>query len=188
MSFQNMRSACAIAVALFAASNGVYAATADAASATINITAEVTGATCTPSWNGSTPVSIDLGQVSATDMAAKGDVGSLKPFTLKLSDCDKSVSKVAVIAGGTADATDPTAFANTLTGDSAASGVAVALFGGDDQATQIQPGSTTPAEYSVTNGAAEMTFMAKLLRTAADDKGVTNGKVSSTATLYMSYE
>lgn len=188
MSFnvKKMGSASAVALALFAASWGAHAA--EATSAVVNITATVVGKTCTPSWTSGSTVSVDLGKVSTANLAAQGDVGAEKPFTLSLSDCDSGVAKVAVTATGSADGTDATAFKNT----GSATGVAVTLFGGDDGTTQLLPDGTTAAEYTVTNGAASMPFLAKLVRSAAADSGdtagVANGTVSSTATLYMTYQ
>lgn len=185
LSVQKVGSVSVIAAALFAASWGAQAAVADAASATVNITAEIVGKTCTPSWKAGTAVSVDLGKVSTGSLAAAGDVGSLKPFTLSLKDCDSGVTKVAVEAAGTADSDDASAFANTAA-SGAATGVAVTLFGGEEQSKQLTPDSSKVVEYTVTDGAADMTFLAKLERTTSE--AVTEGKVSSTATLYMTYE
>ncbi|KVD77998.1 hypothetical protein WS62_29675 [Burkholderia sp. ABCPW 14] len=180
-----------ITAALFAASWGAQAATANTASATVNITATVVGKTCTPSWTAD-GVSVSLGSVASTDLAAQGDVGALKPFTLSLTNCDSGVTKVSVMGVGTADGTDSTDFANKESGDDAAAGVAVALFGGPAQDTQIKPDGTTPVEYPVSNGGVDMTFLAKLVRSAATADTQSDvlkpGKVSSTATLYMTYE
>lgn len=176
------------AAALLAASWGAQAdGTDNSPSATVHITATVVGATCTPTWTAGDKVEVALGLVSDTDLAGVGDVGTTKPFSLSLKDCDDGVTKVAVVAMGTADSADSKAFANTA-GDGAADGVAVTLFGGDDQKTQLAPGGDA-IEYAVKDGAVDMTFLAKLERSAAvPDKGTKDGAVESTASLYMTYE
>lgn len=179
-----------ITASLFVASWGAQAAVADAASATVNITATVQGSTCTPSWKNANPVTVDLGKVASSDLTTQGEIGALKAFILTLSKCDTSVTKVEVTASGTADDTDADAFANTAAGG--ATGVAVTLFGGDAQDTQLKPDGSKSVEYEVKDGAANMSFLAKLERSAAADSGeekaVTDGAVSSTATLNMTYE
>lgn len=183
---KKLYSASAIALAIYASSWGAHAA--DATSAVVNMTATVVGQTCTPSWASSDNVSVDLGRVSAKDLVSQGDVGSARPFSLSLTNCDSGVTKVSVTAAGTPDGTDASAFKNT--GD--ATGVAVTLFGGDDGTQQLMPDGSSSVLYSITGGAAKMPFSAKLIRSAATDvdenKGVKNGSVISTATLYMTYQ
>lgn len=177
------------ALALMVASCGAHAAgnVADAAMAQVNITATVVGGTCTPSWKSSTPVAVDLGKVSDTNMADKGDIGSMKPFTLSLTDCASGISKVSVMSVGTPDSVDSSAYANLDAGTTAAKGVAVTLFGGTDQKTQLKPSGST-ADYAINNGGADMVFLAKLERTSDSSTAITDGSLQSTATLYMTYE
>lgn len=174
-------SASAIALAVYASSWGAHAA--DATSAIVNMTATVVGQTCTPSWASSGNVSVDLGKVSAKDLVSQSDVGSARPFSLSLTNCDSGVTKVSVTAAGTPDGTDASAFKNT--GDAT-------LFGGDDGTQQLMPDGSSSVLYSITGGAGNMPFSAKLIRSAAtdvdDNKGVKNGSVISTATLYMTYQ
>lgn len=175
------------AAALLVASWGAQA-TDHSPSAVVHITATVVGSTCTPEWKAGENVEVALGKVSDAKLAAVGDVGATKPFVLSLKNCDAGVKKVSVTAMGQSDSSDSTAFANTAA-SGAAHGVAVTLFGGNDQSTQLTPDATGSAEYTVTDGAAEMTFLAKLVRSAAlSDSGSKDGAVESTATLYMGYE
>lgn len=174
------------AAAMLAASWSVHAADSSP-TATVHITATVVGNTCTPEWATEKNVEVSLGKVADTALKSVGDVGATKPFVLSLKDCDSGITKVSVTSMGQADTADSKAFANTAT--NGADGVAVTLFGGDDQSTQLTPDATSSAEYAVTDGAAEMTFLAKLKRSAAvAEGGNKDGAVESTATLYMSYE
>lgn len=172
------------AAALLVASWGAQATSTDGPStAIVHITATVTGNTCTPEWDGK-GVEVNLGKVADTALSNVGDVGAIKPFTLHLKDCDSGVTKVVVTAMGQGDSGDSSAFANgAATG--AANGVAVALYGGQ---TQLKPDGSTSAEYKVSDKAADMSFLAKLKRTADAGKGTKDGAVDSTATLYMTYE
>jgi len=176
------------ALTLMAASLGAHAKSnvADAAMAQVNITATVTGGTCTPSWSSTSPVAVVLGKVSDTDMAGKGDIGSMRPFTLSLTNCASGINKVSVMSVGTPDSLDTSAYAN-LSPANAAKGVAVTLFGGSDQKTQMKP-SGSSVDYAISNGGADMVFLAKLERTTDSGTAITDGDLQSTATLYMTYE
>lgn len=178
------------AAALLAALWGVQADAADdnTPAAQVKVTATVTGKTCTPTWNATKAETVMLGNVADTALANVGDVGTTKPFTLSLNDCDSGVTKVNVWAAGMPDSADTAAFKNTAS-TGAASGVAVTLWGGDDQSTQLTPDKRSSVAYTVTDGAAAMTFLAKLQRTAAvGDEQTKDGAVESIATLYMGYE
>jgi len=186
---KNLTVAGAVAMVFAGWGPQAQAATADASSANVVITATVTAKTCTPGWSATDGVKVDLGKVASSDMANKGDIGALKPFTLALTDCDAGVTNVEVTSSGNPDSTDTDAFANGATGDNAATGVAVTLFGGPSQNTQLTPSSKNAVTYPVnaTTHAVDMMFMAKLENSGLKD-GITAGNVSSNATLYMTYE
>ncbi|MBD8109344.1 MULTISPECIES: fimbrial protein [Erwiniaceae] len=177
--------------ALLAASWGAQATDASDTSpaAQVHFTATVTGNTCTPEWTLGSKMEVPFGKIADTTLATVGDVGSTQPFTLSLKNCDSGIKKVAVSALGTADGSDKKAFANTAASSGAASGVAVTLWGGSDHSTQLTPDATSQAEYKVTDGAAAMSFVAKLERSAAvGEKGTKDGSVESIANLYLDYE
>lgn len=175
-----------LAAALLASSGAALAAAASPSSAKVTVTATVVESTCTAGWDTS-GVEVNLGKVSTTTMAKKGDIGASKPFSLSLTGCS-DISNVNISASGTADATDNQAFANTGT----AKGVAVELFGGDGQTGQLLPNnSTSVLTYPVTNGTATLSLLAKLERTAADDAQAADfaaGEVNSVANLNLTYE
>lgn len=179
------------AAALLAASWGAQAEdpTDGSPAAEVHFTATVTGNTCTPEWTLGSKMEVPFGKIADTALASVGDVGSTQPFTLSLKNCDSGVRKVSVTALGKSDGSDKTAFANTAASN-AADGVAVTLWGGTNQSTQLTPDASSSAEYTVTDGAAAMTFLAKLERSAAvaADGGNKDGAVESTASLYLSYE
>ncbi|MBC3948126.1 fimbrial protein [Erwinia persicina] len=166
------------------------AATANTAEAKVEITGEVTAATCTAGWEGTKNIQVNLGKVSSDKLPNTGDIGALKPFSLELTGCE-GVNTITVTSSGVADATDPSDYANTATG-SPSVGVAVKLLGGPSQNTVLTPDGKTQVDYPVSGEEATLTFMAEMVRTAkTDSEGkteLTSGKLSSVATLYLTYE
>ncbi len=190
MSFnvKKIGSASVIAAALFAASWGAQAADgtiAAAGQATVNFTAAVTDATCTPSW-GANGVNVQFGKVSATDLVAAGDTGSTQRLTLKLKECT-GITKVNVRAEGTADGANANAFANAATGEDAATNVGFVLKGGADTSTTLKPNDATGVDYALADNATtlDLPFVAELVATKAK---ATAGAASGSATLFMTYE
>ncbi|MCU5774373.1 type 1 fimbrial protein [Erwiniaceae bacterium BAC15a-03b] len=172
-----------VVVALFVSSLNAQAASE---SATVNITAEVADNTCTPEW-GSSEVNVLMGKASQHDFTGKGKVVLSKPFTLKLKDCGDAASQVTVTASGLVDAGDADAFANTLNAESGgAGGVAILLYGGEDQSKKITPNGATPVTYKVISHKVDMNFTAKLEQSSA--AAVTAGNVKSVVTMQINYE
>lgn len=159
-----------------------FGAGAASDSATVNVTATVVDNTCTPQWSDS-GVSVDLNRVSLKDFGAD-KIGAEKTFTLSLTDCGSDTTKVVVTASGAEDNTDSRLFSNLES--SGATGVAVAIWGDSTQSTQLTPDGLTSAEYTVSNQAVDMTFLARLMQTG--DTAPTAGSVKSTVTLTMDYE
>jgi type 1 fimbria pilin len=152
-------------------------------SATITISATVVDSTCTPDWTASVPV--QLGRAAIRDFNAAGDVGASNSFELKLKDCGSGATVVKVTASGTGDDDNPGLFKNEAA-SGGASGVAVALFGGPEQSTQLKPGEDE-AEYDITGDTAPtLTFKAELRQSGATKP--TAGDVQSSATLTLTYE
>jgi type 1 fimbria pilin len=173
-------SACAITVALFAASSGAYAAAPG--STEVRFIATVTESTCTPGWNAATGIDVNFDKVRSENLNASGI--AKRPFTLRLSDC-QNVAGVQVSATGTADTQNNKAFANTESGDNAAKNVAFILLAGPDQNTPLMPNSGN-VEYKIGGDGStiEMPFMAELVSTGH----VKPGAASGIATLNMTYE
>ena len=159
-----------------------WGASAASDTATVNVTATVVDNTCTPQWSDS-GVSVELNRVSLKDFGSD-KVGAEKTFTLSLTDCGSDTTKVTVTASGTEDGTDSSLFSNLET--DGAEGVAVAIWGDSSQSTQLTPDGLTSAEYTVSNQAVDMTFLARLMQTGTATP--TAGSVRSTVTLTMDYE
>lgn len=173
----------AVAVLLLASSLSVQAAPE---SATVNITASVVDNTCTPDWDAA-GVSVPMGSAHVSDFNQKGDVALTKEFDLKLKDCGDASTKVKVTANGTGDTDDTSAFVNQTDVDGGgASGVAITIFGGEKQDTQLLPDGSASTEYAIADSAADMKFLAKLEMSGA--KAVTTGDVKSVVNMTIDYE
>lgn len=192
--------ACAVAMAMFAASWGAHAAdpTPNPGQATVNFKATVTDQTCTPDWSAD-GVSVDFHNVSKTDLATEGSVGSKVPFSLSLKGCS-GVTGVIVSTGGTTDDANQKVFANTSTEKGAATHVGFALLAGDKQTPLVPNDSTSTVEYKVPSTTTQdkdgnnvvtyadhvvLPFVAEVVATA---DAATSGPASGSATLYMTYE
>lgn len=150
---------------------------ATSSSATIDLSVTVQARTCTAGWsdNGTT---VDFGKTSLKDFGSAGQVTAKRPFSLSLSACDVSISRVKVTASGASDPDQPGFFANNGT----AKGMAIALLDAD---TGGPIGGANSAEYNVVNRTAQMNFLAELVSTGATPSV---GNLSSTVTLNMTYE
>lgn len=150
-------------------------------SATINLSATVVDNTCTTEWS-TAGVDVNMNRVSLQDFSDK--VGASKNFTLSLKDCGADTTTVKVTATGTPDDQDNTLFSNTEA--KGASGVGFSIWGGSTQATQMKPDGSGTAEYTITDGKADMVFLAKLMQTGTDTPGT--GEVKSIVTMTVDYQ
>lgn len=176
--FKNSGILSVMAAFLFTASGGISLA-ASRSSATIDISVTVKALTCTPDWAGK-GATVDFGKISLKDFSSTvGQVASERKFTLSLTECDASVSKVKVTATGTPDPNESRYFANNGT----AKGVGLKLYDTDTLATL---GNGESAEFYVANKSAEMNFSAQLVNTGG--AALTTGNIASFVTLNMTYE
>jgi minor fimbrial subunit len=88
-----------------------HAALAD--SVTVNISGNVLASPCTV--ESSSPISVVLPDIFASDLSADGKVGTKVAFELKLKDCPANTTKVTATYGGTASTLSPNSFKNTGT-------------------------------------------------------------------------
>ncbi|KHE01056.1 hypothetical protein NL54_11570 [Pantoea stewartii] len=157
----------------------VYAATE---TAKINVTATVVDNTCTPGWSAS-GINVSLGRASLRDFTGTGESGAAKTFHLDLEGCGAGAKSVTVTADGTPDGTNQTLFANSTR--SGAAGVALGLYGGSTQATQLLPNGSSSVDYAIVDSKVRMDFTAKLIQTSAT--APTAGDFSSIVTLNVAY-
>lgn len=152
----------------------------------ITFTGKVIDSACTITVNGGV-ATLDLGQTSASDIAAKGQTGAPKSFNISLATCPAAgegvPTKAYVKFSGTTDG-DDTYFKNDLSGANAATNVAVLIKDSSDTAISNNDGNnaiTLPAA----GGAVDIDYTASLVASAA---APTKGDVSSAVTYTVSYE
>lgn len=164
----------------------------------INFSGSIVAAPCAVD-NTSDGQTVNLGQVPANRLAAKGDSSSAVPFTIKLTGCDLSVN-----------ATDPSepvsytsasiTFNGATTGDDTTLAVQSAASGAGDTTTSAQnvgiqilqnntavsvDGSTATAAKKIVAGTNEIPFSAAYVATA---DGVVAGPANSTVNFQVTYE
>jgi len=127
---------------------------------TVHFKGTLVAAPCTVS-DDSSDQTVKLGEYTTHHFAKKGALGVVKPFEIKLEDCDTSTARTAAVAfSGTADATDPTLLAvnpdGSTSGSATATGVAIKIMDNASKIvkldgtsftdkTPIQDGDNTPA-------------------------------------------
>ncbi|MEC5317766.1 type 1 fimbrial major subunit FimA [Brenneria populi subsp. brevivirga] len=164
------------------------AATTTVSGGTVHFKGEIVNAACAVSTN-SADQTVNLGQYRTANFTAAGSYSSKVPFTIKLEDCDTTVSTTAAVAfNGSADATDSTVLTtsnNTSGGAGAASGVGIEIS--DSKGTVLTPnGSTFSAAQTLVNGNGNtLNFTARYKSTQAT---VTPGQADADATFTMQYE
>jgi len=152
----------------------------DISSAKVNIDVAIKAKTCTPGWAGK-GAAVDFGKVSLQDIPNKAfilpDSPAKKNFSLFLTNCDMTISKVSVTASGTLDPSG-NAFANNGT----ATGIAIVVQDAENNVHLIEG---QPAEFNVVDNTAEMRFSAGLVKNGS---ALSPGTISSVVTLNMTYE
>lgn len=147
---------------------------------TLNVTGTIIASSCVVDTVNSTP-EVDLGTISATNFATVGTISTKKDITLALTGCPLSQTGVMFAANGAPDATNNQLLA--LSGDSVASGLAIALYnkGGD-----IIPmrSSSAAAPIDAEAGTATINLQAAAMSTAEE---VTSGAFTATTTFTLSY-
>lgn len=147
---------------------------------TVNFVGSVVDAACSVSSD-SVDQTVTLSQVRAAKLANAGEVANQKEaFTIKLEDCDTTVSQnAAVIFNGQSDQTQAGALANTA-GAGSATNVALQLYGPDGQVLKL---GDTSADVVLIDGQNTIPLSVDYIATGA----ATAGNVSATATFNMVY-
>jgi type 1 fimbria pilin len=147
---------------------------------TVNFTGQVVNAACSVSAD-SVDQTVTLGQVRTSKLTAAGMVANQKEnFSIKLEDCDTTVSQnAAVIFNGQQDSTLAGSLANTA-GAGSATNVALQLYGPDGQVLNI--GDTSGAIVLI-DGENTVPLSVDYIATGA----ATAGNVAATATFSMVY-
>ncbi|MDK9358365.1 MULTISPECIES: fimbrial protein [Lelliottia] len=175
------------AATLLALSGSALAAGTSVTGGQVHFNGTVVDAACSVDED-SVDFNVDMGQVRTAKFAgadgkvAPGTAANQKrPFTIKLSDCDTTVSKNAAITfSGNAPAAMPTALDNTA-GAGSAVGIGIQLY--DNVGKALALGTASPA-YALINGENSLVFSADYITTGTTVKP---GDVQATATFNVTY-
>lgn len=135
---------------------------------------------------------VKLGEYTTHHFAKKGSLGVVKPFEIKLEDCDTSTASSAAVAfSGIADATDPTLLAinqdDSASGSATATGVAIKIM---DNASKIVhlDGSTFTDKTTILDGdnTPALKFTAQYV--GVSDSGATGGDANADVNFIMQYQ
>lgn len=172
-----------IAAAMMAAGFSVasQAATTTVSGGTVNFTGQVVDAACSVTAD-SANQTVALDQVRTVKLATAGQAaGQQKNFSIKLADCDTTISQnAAVTFNGQSDNVTTGALANTA-GAGAATNVALQLYGQDGKALPLGTVSPTTA---LVDGNNTLPFSVDYVATGG---AATAGNVAAVATFNVTY-
>ncbi len=170
-----------------------------AADGTISFKGQLTQAACTVKGSDSgTDFRVDLPHITTSALGTtKGTYAGHTAFSIKLTGCqspkDSNITKVRVAFVGITDSDVLFAIKNQLTGDNAASGVALKLFQQDGKtAIDINNGNSKDKQYDVppyeeggTGGNIDLHYTVAYVNTRDQAPGA--GLVEATATYAVEY-
>ncbi len=154
---------------------------------TVHFKGEIVNAACAVSAD-STDQTVNLGQYRTANFKAVGDRSGLVPFSIKLQDCDSSVStSVAVAFNGVMDATDNTVLATSnIAGGASGAAAGVGIEISDSKGKVLSPdGASFSTAQTLNDGSNVVNFNARYKSTAAS---VTPGRADADATFKLQYE
>lgn len=128
---------------------------------------------------------VQMGQVRAANLSAKGDVSSAKNFYITLLDCDTSVASTAAFAfsGVAVDSANPTVLTLQGSAAGAAKNVGVQIMDFRNQALALD-GATYSTPSTLINGTNQIPFKAHYYATGA----AVAGTADADATFKIQYQ
>lgn len=173
-----------LAMAAFSGINAAQAASSTVSGGTIHFTGEVVNAACAVAPE-SADQTVPLGQVRAASLADAGSTANPTAFSIKLNDCDTSVSTTAAISfyGPATTAGDALSVSSITTTGAAATNVGIQIL--DRNNTVVKPNTDVPSSaYTLIDGANTLPFTAQFVST---DGGATAGAADADATFNVAY-
>jgi len=125
---------------------------------TVNITGRIIASACTVD-SGTINQTVDFERVIASDFPSIGSAGSWKDFSLSLSSCPASTTKVEGTFSGNSDDNDQTKYANSGTG----TGLALQVSSRDHQ-EDFGPNSTMTESVNSSNQTVVFPLSARLVK------------------------
>lgn len=174
----------ALGLALF--SIGTVASAATVTGGTVHFTGQIVNAACAVSAD-SVDQTVKMGQFRTANFTAVGTRSNAVPFTIKLEDCDSSISTTAATSFyGSLDAVDPTVLTiSNVAGGAAGSASGVGIEIADHTGKVLKPdGSVFSTAQNLVDGSNVLSFTARYKSTRAS---VTPGAADADATFKMQY-
>ena len=168
-------------------SAGYASAATTVAGGTVHFTGQIVNAACAVSSTSSNQT-VNLGQYRTANFTAVGAYSGKVPFTIKLEDCDPTVSTTAAVAfSGSADGNDNTVLSTSnISGGSAGAAAGVGIEISDSKGTVLAPtGAAFSSPQTLITGSNTLNFNARYKSTLAN---VTPGEADADATFTMQYE
>lgn len=167
--------------------SGLSAAATTVTGGTVHFTGTIVNAACAVSAN-STNQTVNMGQYRSAFFTAVGKKSGGVPFSIKLEDCDTTISKKASVSfSGLTTSDNVTALATSnIGGGSAGAATGVGIQITDHLGQVLKPdGSVFSTAQNLVDGVNVLNFSANYISTRA---AVTPGAADADATFMMQYE
>lgn len=167
-------------------SSGTVASAAIVTGGTIHFTGQIINAACAVSAD-SVDQTVKMGQFRTANFSAVGSRSNAVPFTIKLEDCDTSISTTAATSFyGSLDANDPTVLTvSNIAGGSAGTASGVGIEIADHTGRVVKPdGTAFSTAQKLVDGSNVLSFTARYKSTKTS---VTPGQADADATFKMQY-
>lgn len=181
----------AVGAVMAMAAGSAYAADASTSvvtvtGGTVHFKGSLIDAACSVSTDSADQI-VDLGQHPLHDFKAVGDKTELRPFTIKLEDCDTTVASTAAVAfSGAVDATNADLLAVDATAGNGASATGVGIQILDEASKTVKPdGSSFSTAHKLIDGENVLNFKSQYVSTVASP---TAGQANADATFIMQYQ
>lgn len=153
---------------------------------TVHFKGTIVNSACAVSAD-STDQTVKLGQYRSAEFTNVGSLSGAVPFTIKLEDCDPTVSTTASTSfSGNLDSLDDSLLAvSNISGGASGAATGVGIQITDHAGVILKPdGSVFSTPYTLSNDSNVLHFTARYKSTAAD---VTPGAADADATFTMQY-
>jgi len=153
---------------------------------TVHFRGSLIDAACSVSTDSADQI-VDLGQHPLHDFKAVGDKTELRPFTIKLEDCDTSVATTAAVAfSGAVDSTNADLLAVDATEGNGAGATGVGIQILDEKSKTVKvDGSSFSSAHKLIDGENVLNFKSRYVSTVASP---TAGQANADATFIMQYQ
>ncbi|XGI79139.1 type 1 fimbrial major subunit FimA [Enterobacter hormaechei] len=153
---------------------------------TVHFKGSLIDAACSVSTDSADQI-VDLGQHPLHDFKTVGDKTELRPFTIKLEDCDTTVASTASVAfSGAVDSANADLLAVDATAGNGAGATGVGIQILDESSNTVKPdGSTFSTAHKLIDGENVLNFKSQYVSTVASP---TAGQANADATFIMQYQ